>query len=120
MPVDKRTAWLRLGTGAVVGLGGYFYLKSKSQPQGATQGTISAVTGYDPSGGIDIGTIANEAANGTAYGNNIANSVQGSAPIATDANGTIINTISGLPTSPSSWQGTTNKSGSLTYLSGEL
>lgn len=120
MPVDRRTAWLALSGVGVIGLGGYLYLRSKSQPQGGSQGSLQAVTGYDPSGGIDIGTIANEAANGTAYGNNIANSVQGSEPIGVNNNGTIINTNTGLPTSPSSWQGTTNKSGSLTYLSGEL
>lgn len=120
MPVDKRTARLALAGVAVLGLGAWYYLHQKSKAQNSSQGSLQAVTGYDPSGGIEIGTIANEAANGTAYGNNIANSVQGSEPIGVSSNDTIINTDTGLPTSPSSWQGTTNHSGSLTYLSGEL
>jgi acid phosphatase class B len=120
MAVDKRTARLALGGVAVLGLVGYLILRNKSQAQNASQGGLTGITTYDPSGGIEIGTIANEASNGIAYGNNIANSVQGSEPIGVSSNNTIINTNTGLPTSPSSWQGTTNKSGSLTYLSGEL
>lgn len=119
MPVDKRTARLALAGVAVLGLGGWYVLHKKSGTQASTQGSTGAITGYDPSGGTEVGLIANEASNGVAYGNNIANSVQGSTPLAT-FDGTITNIDTGQATSPSSWQGTTNKSGSITYLSGEL
>src|ERR1035437_2552879 len=119
--MDKKQARTGLVIGGIIVLVVVAYtLRKKSTTSATTGGTIAG--GYNPQGGVSISNVGgSNGSNGTLIGNNIANTYGGDTPIQFNAaNGSTINAITGQNVSPNSWQGTTNKSGSLTYLNGVL
>ena len=120
--MDKKQAKIGLAIGGVVVLGfvAYTMRKKSSTAASNTGGTIAS--GYNPNSGVSISNVGgSNGSNGTLIGNNIGNTYGGDTPIKfNSANGSIVNAITGQNVSPNSWQGTTNKSGSLTYLNGVL
>lgn len=128
MRIDKRTGVVIVG-GVGVLIVGYVFLKKKaSKNTNSLQGPFTYAAGYDPTGGISVANIGGSAAGpGLIGAGNVGNPITGTTPIGIDpTTGITINTVlsnwshQDVPVNPSSWQGTTNKSGSLTYLQGEL
>lgn len=119
--MDKKQAKVGLIVGGIIVLGLVAYtMRKKSTASANAGGTIAS--GYNPQSGVSISNVGgSNGSNGTLIGNNIANTYGGNTPIQfNSANGSTINAITGQTVSPNSWQGTTNKSGSLTYLNGVL
>jgi len=119
----KRKEELLLLFTAVLGVGfaGYNIYKQRQTASNATpMGPTTVASGYDPTAVSNIGGSFG-ATSGIPAGTNIANSQPNDTPIGVDPlTGNTINTISGQTVDPSSWQGTTNQSGSLTYLGNQL
>ncbi len=124
--VDRK---LLIGAAALGILGvGYVLLKKPAANSANTTGPFQVASGYDPTGGISLPNIGgSQAYGGVVTGASVGNSHIGDTPIGIDPiTGQTINTIESgffgkpIPVDPSSWQGTTNSSGSLTYLNGEL
>lgn len=118
----KSSKGLLIGGGVIV-LGLAYYLYSNKAAAASSGSTGSVIgSGYSGQSPVSIANIGgSNGTNGTVIGNNIGNSFGGTTPISFDvANGTAINSNTGQQVDPSSWQGTTNKSGSLTYLNGAL
>ena len=110
---------------AIVGAGASLWLIYKNKASASTAnvtGPFTYATGYDPTGGISVANIGgSQALGGVVAGSLIGNSSPNATPIAPGPSpGSAINILTGLPVDPSSWQGTTNQSGSLTYLNNEL
>lgn len=114
---------------AIFGAGGTWLMLKRQKAATATATAPSGpltVAGYDPTGGglSNIGGSLAQAGvvGGQNIGNPMPNQINTSgAPIGIDSvTGVITNLFTGQVVSPSSWQGTTNKSGSLTYLPNQL
>lgn len=114
---------------AGLGVAAYALLRKPSASTANQSSTTMAIdSGYNPTGGLSVANVGgSQADGGTLGGVNIANSNLGSTPIGIDPlTGNVINTIESswenedVIVDPSSWQGTTNSSGSPTYLNGEL
>lgn len=119
--MDKSEAKIGLVVGGIIVLAFVAYtLLKKPANQNPTGGGIAY--GYDPSGGVSISNVGgSNGTNGTLLGNNIANTYGSNTPIvAGPTAGSAVNAITGQIVDPSSWQGTTNNSGAITYLNGEL
>src|ERR1035437_4212246 len=119
--MDKKQARTGLIIGGVIVLVVVAYtLRKKSSASTNTGGTIAS--GYNPQSGVSISNVGgSNGSNGTLIGNNIGNTYGGDTPIRfNSSNGSTVNAITGQTVSPNSWQGTTNKSGSPTYLNGVL
>lgn len=122
--MKRKEELLLVGLALVSAAAGVVYLsKNKASASTAnTTGPFNYATGYDPTGGISIPNIGgSQALGGVVSGRSIGNSNIGDTPIGIDPlTGGVINTITHQSVDPSSWQGTTNSSGSLTYLNGIL
>lgn len=111
-----------------VGVLGYVLFKkgkaapSKAPTQTGATGPYTYTSGWNPTGGLTAANIGGSyAAGGSVNGAYIGNPGSGDTPIALNKlTGEIFNRNTMQPVSPSSWQGTTNKSGSVTYLNNEL